>query len=155
MKQSWVLVFFIFCLTALSAQQIELNMGWRCANVKEITVAAETISQTSYNKNNWIPATVPGTVLTTLLNNKLIPDPFYGMNNKYIPDIFNTGNEYYTYWFVNDFKDTALNNEQVWLQLRGINYKCDVFLNGKKLNLQTFEGMHLRQQYNITTQLSS
>ncbi|CAN5588236.1 beta galactosidase jelly roll domain-containing protein [soil metagenome] len=154
MKQCWILLLFVFCLTGLSAQEIELNSGWCCANIKEVTVAGEALSQPSYKVSNWMPATVPGTVLTTLLNNKLVADPFYGMNNLHIPDIYNTGKDYYTYWFVNDFKATALNNEQVWLQLRGINYKCEVFVNGKKINQQIFEGMHLRQQYNITAQLA-
>ena len=101
-----------------------------------------------------MPATVPGTVLTTLLNNNKVPDPFYGMNNKYIRDIYETGNAYYTYWFVKDFKETAHGEELVWLHLRGVNYKCDVYLNGKKLNRKTHEGMFLRQQYNITAVLA-
>ena len=45
-------------------------------------------------------------------------------------------------------------NEQVWLNFRGINYSCDIFLNGHKLNDQTFYGMFLRQQYNITQWLA-
>ena len=61
------------------------------------------ISLPSYKLKGFMPATVPGTVLTTMLNNKLIPDPFYGMNNEKIPDIYNTGRDYYTYWFVKDF----------------------------------------------------
>jgi hypothetical protein len=99
-------------------------------------------------------ATVPGTVLTTMLNNKMIPDPFYGMNNKQIPDIYDIGSDYYTYWFVKDFSEKAKAGEQVWLNFRGINYSCDVFLNGHKLNEERFYGMFLRQQYNITKCLS-
>jgi len=45
----------------------------------------EELSNPLYNLSGWLPATVPGTVLTTLLNNKLIPDPFWGMNNKKNP----------------------------------------------------------------------
>lgn len=146
---------FIFCASALNAQVTELNSGWQCANIKNVKDKGEVISQTSYALNNWMPATVPGTVLTTMLDNHLVPDPFYGMNNLHIPDIYVTGNDYYTYWFVKDFKATAKGSEQVWLNLRGINYKCDVFVNGKKLNAKTFVGMHLRQQYNITPQLAA
>ena len=100
-------------------------------------------------------ATVPGTVLTTVLNNKMVPDPFYGMNNEKIPDIYNTGRDYYTYWFVKDFTGKRANAEQqVWLHFRGINYSCDVFLNGHQLNKERFYGMFLRQQYNITPWLA-
>ena len=43
-------------------------------------------------------------VLTTLLKNDLIPDPFYGLNNLEVPDIGEVGREYYTFWFCNKFK---------------------------------------------------
>ena len=109
----------------------------------------------SYQLKGFMKATVPGTVLTTMLNDKMVPDPFYGMNNEKIPDIYNTGRNYYTYWFVKDFREKIINDEdKVWLHFRGINYSCDVFLNGHKLNDKTFYGMFLRQQYNITQWLA-
>lgn len=138
----------------IAQNHFELNSGWYCSNIKNLKEDGRVISLSSYSIKNWLPATVPGTVLTTLLNNKLTPDPFYGMNNKYIPDIYFTGNDYYTYWFVKDFRETAKAGEQIWLQLRGVNYKYDVFLNGKKLNSQAHEGMLLRAQFNITNYLS-
>ncbi len=85
----------------------------------------------------------------------MIPDPFYGMNNEKIPDIYNVGSDYYTYWFVKDFSEKITGpEEQVWLHFRGINYSCDIFLNGHKLNDKRFYGMFLRQQYNITQWLA-
>lgn len=152
------LIHFVFALLLNSAcfgqLTYELNRGWLCKNVKEAPLDGKTLSLTSYNLDSWLPATVPGTVLTTLLDNKLIPDPFYGMNNEKIKDIYFTGNDFYTYWFVKDFKEKANGDEQVWLQLRGVNYKCNVFLNGHQLNAEPHEGMLLRQQYNITQWLS-
>ncbi|MBK7979380.1 MAG: glycosyl hydrolase [Ignavibacteriae bacterium] len=134
---------------------IDLNSGWLCKNINDVNLSGEKISIPSFQLIDWIPATVPGTVLTTLLNNKLIPDPFYGMNNEKIPDIYNTGNEHYTYWFVNDFKEKfPINSEQVWLKFRGINYSCEIYLNGKKLNQKKHYGMFLRQTYNITSYLT-
>ena len=38
----------------------------------------------------------------------------------------------------------------MWLNFRGVNYSCDVFLNGNKLNDRPQEGMYLRATYNIT-----
>jgi mannosylglycoprotein endo-beta-mannosidase len=43
-------------------------------------------------------------VLGTLLKNKLIPDPFYGLNNQAIIDIADAGREYYTFWFFTTFQ---------------------------------------------------
>ncbi|RYE08009.1 MAG: glycosyl hydrolase, partial [Sphingobacteriaceae bacterium] len=104
---------------------------------------------------NWLPATVPGTVLTSLLNNKKVPDPFYGMNNERIKDIYRTGRDYYTYWFVKDFEETAsVNGRQVYLNFRGINYSAEIYLNGKKVNPKTHVGMFLRENYNVTSLLN-
>ncbi len=149
---------FVFALLLsinLHAQdRIELNNGWFCKAITEVKFNGEQLSTQEINTAGWLPATVPGTVLTTLLNNNKVPDPFYGMNNKYIKDIYYTGNDYYTYWFVKEFEEKVNGDEQLWLKLRGVNYKSEIYLNGKKVNAQTHEGMHLRQQYNITKLLS-
>jgi mannosylglycoprotein endo-beta-mannosidase len=144
----------LLCATVFSLfaqDQYELNAGWKCIQRGKVSVSGEKISQVSFSLRDWMPATVPGTVLTTLINNKLMPDPFYGMNNEQIPDIYRTGRDYYTYWFVKDFNEPVPSNDkQVWVNFRGVNYSCDVFLNGHKLNKAPHEGMFLRQSYNIT-----
>ncbi|MFT3978895.1 MAG: glycoside hydrolase family 2 TIM barrel-domain containing protein [Ferruginibacter sp.] len=145
----------VACSWAQSQNRYELNEDWQCANIGQVKASGADLSKKTYPLKNWLPATVPGTVLTSLLNNRLVPDPFYGMNNKNIPDVYYTGNDHYTYWFVKDFKESAKSDEQVWLQLRGVNYKYDIFLNGKKLNNQPREGMLLRAEFNISPYLSA
>jgi mannosylglycoprotein endo-beta-mannosidase len=149
----FILLFSIYSF-CYGQVQYELNSEWKCTPVSGINANGIEISKTTFGLKNWKPAVVPGTVLTTMLENKEIPDPFYGMNNKKIKDIFDTGRDYYTYWFVKDFKESALPGEQVWLNLRGVNYSSDVYLNGRKLNKETHHGMFLRQSYNITAILS-
>src|SRR5882672_1322214 len=127
-------------LVSLFAQDTyELNAGWKCINQGKLPASGEKISLPTYSLKGWMPATVPGTVLTTLIDNKLMPDPFYGMNNEKIPDIYKTGREYYTYWFVKDFTESGAPGGQVWLHFRGVNYGCDVYLNGHKLNGKTHQ----------------
>src|SRR6476469_1011529 len=114
MSKKFLLVVCLFAsMCSFSQNHYELNNGWFCANIKNVKADGSDISSISYNIKDWMPATVPGTVLTTMLNNKLVPDPFFGMNNKLIPDVYYTGNDYYTYWFVNDFKETVKAGEQV------------------------------------------
>ena len=148
-----------FCLLLLpiflhAQQSVELNTAWKCQAIGKVHATPEKLSQPAFSVSGWLPATVPGTVLTTLINNHLVPDPFYGLNNKQIPDIYTTGRDQYTYWFVRDFQQTTGQGQQVWLDFRGVNYSCDVWLNGHRLNEQTHHGMYLRQSYNITTFLS-
>ena len=133
----------------------ELDSGWVCMNIKDVRFSGEELSNPSLSISGWLPATVPGTVLTTLVNNKLAPDPFYGMNGRLIPDIYETGRDTYTYWFVKDFRERKpVGKKQFWLRLRGVNYGCDLFLNGRRLNRETHHGMFLRQSYNISSSLS-
>ena len=154
LKTTLILIFSCLTLTSSAQQQYELNTGWQCKKANDVTKGGEDISNTDFPLNGFMPATVPGTVLTTLLNNKLFPDPFYGMNNKLILDIYTTGRDYYTYWFVKDINEVyPLAGEHVWLQFRGINYSSSVYLNGHKLNDEPDKGMYLRQSYDITPYL--
>lgn len=136
--------------------EYELNTGWRCARAENIKATGVELSMNDYPLDAFMEAVVPGTVLTSLLHNRLIPDPFYGMNNKQIPDIYHTGNAYYTYWFVKDFTEAAsAPGEKVWLTLRGVNNSCDVFLNGHKVNARQYRSMYLTQGMDITSFLSA
>lgn len=151
----------LFCILLipflLKAQtEVELNSGWRCSKADETKSTGAQITIANYDLSKWMPATVPGTVLTTLLNNHKVPDPFYGMNNKQIADIYDKGNAFYTYWFVKDFTHARpAAGKAVFLNMRGVNYTCDVYINGQKLNPATCQGMFLRQSYNITSYLKA
>lgn len=140
----------------LSGQnRYELNSGWKAMPSTKIKNTGEELSNPKFSLKRWQDAVVPGTVLTTQLANGEIPDPFYGMNNKYIKDIYDTGRAYYTYWFAKDFEENApQGDEQVWLTFRGINYSCEIFLNGQKVNQEVYEGMFLRKSFNITALLN-
>jgi mannosylglycoprotein endo-beta-mannosidase len=136
-----------------SAQSVEypLHDNWKAKRAADITADGSMITGGEYKMEGWIDAVVPGTILTTLLHNKQIPDPFFGMNNNLIPDVFDTGRDYYTYWFYNEFQIPEINDSQeVWLSFRGINYFADIFLNGKRVNRNTHQGMYLREKYLIT-----
>ncbi len=148
------LILLLAILAGHAQETYELNTAWKCQAIGKVHAAPEKLSQAGFALADWLPATVPGTVLTTLINNHLAPDPFYGLNNREIPDIFTTGRDHYTYWFVRDFHQALQKDGQVWLNLRGVNYSCEVWLNGHHLNDKTHHGMFLRQSYNITATLS-
>lgn len=149
-------VLFMAMTEKSSAQTTyELNTGWRCKAATAVRDGGDKISTAGYQLSGWQPATVPGTVLTTKLNNKQIPDPFYGMNNKQIPDIYVTGRDYYTYWFIKDFKEARpAGDGQVYLNMRGVNYSYNIFVNGHQLNDKALQGMFLRRSFNITKWLA-
>ena len=150
--------FFLFILLIFSSflinaqtREIKLNSGWKAKKATDLIADGTVISGKDFQFYDWMEAVVPGTVLTTLLHNHKVPDPFFGMNNEQIPDIHEVGRDYYTYWFFTQFELPELKSgEQVWLKFRGINYSAEMFLNGKKINPDTHEGMFLREKYLIT-----
>jgi len=128
-----------------------LNTDWYARRANEVKLDGNQLSAAPFQQDGWMKARVPGTVLTTMLENRMFPAPEFSMNNTLIPDIHDVGNEFYTFWFVRPFKITTVpQGKTVWLNFRGINYKADIFLNGKRINASTHEGMFLRESYNIT-----
>lgn len=145
----------LFLRTVVFAQQeYELTGGWICRKASEVSLTPSALSLPAQSLEGWSPAVVPGTVLTTMLQAGQIPDPFFGMNNKQIPDIYTVGRDYYTYWFVRDFTEKK-GTGRVWLQLRGVNYSYDVYLNGHRLADSIHYGMFLRANYDVTPWLSA
>jgi hypothetical protein len=152
-----VLIAFLMLPTTAKAQPVKylLHDNWKAKRVTDVTADGSEITGTDYKPDGWLDAVVPGTILTTLLHNNQIPDPFFGMNNNLIPDVYNTGRDYYTYWFFNEFETPGIKEgQEVWLNFRGINYFADIFLNGKRVNTKTHQGMYLREKYLITSYLN-
>ncbi|KIA85419.1 glycoside hydrolase [Flavobacterium sp. AED] len=76
----------------------------------------------------WNAASVPGEVHTDLLNNKLIPDPFYRDNEKKLQWIEKKNWEYKTSFQVNS---GTLNKKNVELVFDGLDTYATVYLNEK------------------------
>lgn len=149
------LLLYVMCSFSqfLSAQSgpILLNDHWKARRAIDEVADGAQITSPGFRPAGWMEAVVPGTVITTLLHNNMLPDPFFGMNNARIADVYHTGRDYYTYWFYKEFELTKINpGEQVWLHFRGINYFAEIFLNGKRVNTTTHKGMYLREKYLIT-----
>ena len=102
--------------------------------------------------NDWMPAKVPGTVLGTLVANKKVPDPYWGLNNqlerKLIPDL-SQNRDFYTATFRTTVKLPAdFKGKTVWMRPEGINYRSEIYLNGH-LAAST-AGMFARNAVDVT-----
>ena len=117
-----------------------------------ITAGGDSLSSVHYSpKNYWFPVTVPCTVLTGLVANKIYPDPYVGMNNMLIPDANDSFNRQYhleqysylpgepnpwkkPYWYRTTFSVPASDKgKHFQLIFKGINYRAEVWLNGSLL----------------------
>lgn len=123
----------------------QLKKGWELADGQLVTANMQSIFSTNYNSNNWYNAVVPGTVLTTLVEQGVYPDPYIGLNNMTIPEDLCRKDWWYRISFSAPEEDE---NKMAWLQLNGINYKADVWLNG--ILLGTMKGAFVRGNFNVT-----
>ena len=126
---------------------------WKMIKAGDITDPGEKISSSDYPTEKWLPAIVPGTVLNSLVYNQKYPEPYYGVNNKLesklIPDLSQVGRDFYTYWFRTEFAvPQSFKGKNVWLQLDGINYRAEVWVNGNLLS--TINGMFIQDYINVT-----
>ncbi len=123
----------------------ELAGGWRLQAAPEVKAAGEEISKVGFADKDWLVATVPGTVLTTMIDRGIYPDPDYGLNNLVIPESL----AHQDYWYRVEFKTpTALHGRRLALTFEGVNYAAEVWVNGKKLG--GFTGAFLRGTFDVT-----
>lgn len=126
--------------------RIDLAGGaWRLQRDSLVSVGGEALSQPGFEDKDWIPATVPGTVLTSYYNIGAVPDPNFGDNQLMISDSF----FYADFWYRNEFTaPAAAPGKHVYLNFDGINWKADVYLNGDELG--RIEGGFLRGRFDVT-----
>ncbi len=110
-----------------------VNSGWQLQDVVKVTEKGEAISSAEYAPANWYKATVPGTVLTSLVNDGVYAEPLYGENNR--PDKIPESLCRTSYWYRTTVDVPAAfggNGKHVWLNFEGINYTAEVWVNGKQ-----------------------
>jgi hypothetical protein len=119
--------------------------GWMLAEAPKVEADGAAISTRGYSAKNWYVATVPGTVLTTLVDRGVYPDPDYGLNNLAIPETLNKQD----YWYRTEFKTPShLDGKRLTLTFHGINYKAAIWLNGQSLG--TITGAFIRGSFDVT-----
>jgi hypothetical protein len=122
-----------------------LAREWYLALAPKVSAEGSAISQPGFKAADWWPATIPGTVLTTMVDRGIYPDPDYGLNNLAIPESLNKQD----YWYRLEFKTPkAASGRQLTLTFQGINYKASVWLNGQPLG--TITGAFIRGVFDVT-----
>ena len=116
MKNCSILLILIINLIPVQTNaqniSIELNKNWQFKNRIE---------------NKWYKATVPGTVHTDLLANKIIPDPFYRDNESKLQWIDKADWEYKTIFNVDS---QTFSKKIIKLVFDGLDTYANVYLNG-------------------------
>jgi len=118
--------------------------NWKLQRASEVDATGEQLSDT-YDDSDWAVATVPGTVLTSYLNNGSIPDPDFGDWQFQISDSYFTAD----FWYRDSFPiPSEKSGQKIWLNFNNINWKADVYFNGKKIG--RIEGAFRKGKFDVT-----
>jgi exo-1,4-beta-D-glucosaminidase len=147
------LTVFLFLLSAslLSAQtpatRQYLHGAWRIQSSCIDSAKGEQISLVGFDASKWHLAEVPGTVVGALVTDKSLPDPDVGMNLKQFPGFVSDPKGLFatrdmpadspyrcSFWFRTEFATPGSPSKPAaWLHFLGINYRANVWLNGRRI----------------------
>lgn len=163
-KQILTLVLLMLPLL-LTAQKTVLS-DWQMESTLRVSRPDAEVSAPGFPAEGWHPVTVPSTVLSALVKEGVYPDPRVGMDNFSIPDVSDAFNERLgipgenlwkdPWWYRTEFTlaETLRSKEIIWLHLDGINYRADIWVNGRQVaSHDEVVGMFRRFRFNITKYL--
>ena len=143
----WVLSPYLEAATSAPPAPLLLSSGWKLQDVVKATQPGAEVSSSKFKSDGWFPATVPGTVLTTLVNNHVYPEPLYGENNR--PETIPESLARSSYWYRTQIEvPKSYKGHHVWLNFDGINYSAAVWVNGTQVG--TIRGAFIRGIFDIT-----
>lgn len=134
-------------VSAINEFDFSIDSQWYLIDGTSIKVSAESPITTVTDTKQWYRATVPGTVLTSLVNEGIYPDPYFGLNNLQIPDTLCRTDWWYRTEFT--FPYEIPENDFLQLTFNGINYRAEVWLNQHFLG--NINGAFTRGIFDITS----
>jgi exo-1,4-beta-D-glucosaminidase len=127
--------------------RIELVENWKLASATEAPSEGEAISVADYRDTRWHPIhRMPATVLEILQEDGVYPDLYVGKNllEKVPQDLYKQD-----WWYRTAFK--APDGESYMLEFPGINYRAEIWLNGRKVaDNKHVVGMYAAHKFNVT-----
>lgn len=100
--------------------------------------------------NNVMDTNVSGSALQTLIDNNIMPDPYYRDNEKTAYKFSNDDFEYTKTFFADK---TFVNFKNVRLHCEGLDTLCDIYLNNKKI--ASCKNMYRHYEINIKDYIKS
>src|ERR1043166_3350833 len=129
------------------ASKLFLRDNWKIQSSEKIVAKGDTISTKSFAPTGWYSAEVPSTVVGTLVQNKIYLDPTFDQNLRQIPGCsYPIGANFSnlpmpdgspfrsSWWYRTEFRLPASDaGKNVLLHFDGINFRANVWLNGKQI----------------------
>ncbi len=136
------------CLPAArGAEEVTLRDGWMVQSSAKVNGGGEKVSTEGFDTSGWYKTSAPKTVFAVLVENGLYKDPFFGMNLREAPGVeYPIGGEFSNmempanspyavpWWYRKEFEvPRHLKGRTLWMGFHGINYRAEIWINGKKL----------------------
>ncbi|HJQ54225.1 MAG TPA: beta galactosidase jelly roll domain-containing protein, partial [Gemmatimonadaceae bacterium] len=157
-------------VTVSAQEQLMLHNDWQIQSSAKVGVDGASISSTAYTPTDWYRATVPSTVVGALVEDSLYGDPFFGMNLREIPGTtFKIGANFVhtdmdpqspyavPWWYRTTFRVPAtMRGRRITLNFEGINYRANVWLNGRLLaDSAAVAGTYRHYAFDVTDQVNA
>ncbi len=125
-----------------------LHDGWRLQSACKLQASGETISAVGFSTDGWMSAAVPSTVLAGQVAAGVFPDPYFADNLRKIPGASYPVGEVFAnlpmpadspyrcgWWYRDQFTAPAASEpgHRSWLHFGGINYRAEIWLNGRRI----------------------
>lgn len=115
-----------------------VESGWTLTMDDWAAGEGAALSGPEVDTSAWLPATVPGTVLASLVDQGHLPDPVSGLNNLHVPEALSR----HSWWYRREFEvPRGLQTgpgRHVWLEFDGINHQAEIWLNGRQAGAMTY-----------------
>ena len=126
---------------------LTLRDGWALQSSAKVAEKGEKLSTAGFATQGWYFTQTPSTVLAALVENKVYPDPYFGMNLRLIPGTtYKVGENFSNlpmpedspfrvpWWYRNQFRvPPSYKGKTVWLHFDGINFRANIWLNGREI----------------------
>lgn len=148
-----------------SENGIVLRDGWSLQSSRKVDKSGEVVSTPKFAPAGWYRVSVPTTVVAAMVKQKVYPDPYYAMNLRKLPGMdYPIGANFSNipmqqdspflvpWWYRKEFTvPESYKGKTIWLDFGGINFRANIFLNGKQIaNKDQVAGAWRTYEFNIT-----
>jgi len=126
---------------------LALRDAWNLQSSCRVEAKGEVVSTPAFQPKDWYAVSVPTTVVAALVKQRVYPDPFFGTNLRSFPGVtYPIGANFSNipmqpdspfivpWWYRKEFVlPASFKGKTIWLNFGGINYRANIWLNGKQL----------------------
>jgi len=159
---------FSFMVPLAASAAMPLHEGWRLQSACKMQDAGEAISTAAYHPEGWYETAVPATVVSAQVAAGLYKDPYFGTNLRDLPGMtypvggifarlpMSEDSPYHCgWWYRKEFVVPASEKGRtLWLRFKGINYRADIWINGKRIaDSSQVAGAYRTYEFDVTDNL--